>query len=81
MQYHIPKRVMSLGKRFKKEKGPELREVKTSSSSATRSLFEIERTETGGTKIGRFVLRGKNDNLPQYVYLFCLGTLYFLLAF
>jgi hypothetical protein len=65
MQYHIPKTMLSLGKRLKKEKSRELQETKTSSSSGTKSMFELERTKTGGTKIGRFVLRGKNDNLPQ----------------
>ena len=66
MQFHIPKMVSSLGKGLKKEKSADLKPAKTnSSSSGTKSMFELERTETGGTKIGRFVLRGKNDELPQ----------------
>jgi hypothetical protein len=66
MQYHIPKKVLSLGKRLKREKSPDLEPANTnSSSSGTKSMFELERTETGATKIGRFVLRGKNDDLPQ----------------
>lgn len=65
MQYHLPKAVLDLGKRVKKEKSPELRQVKTNSSLGSKFMFELERTETGGTKVGRFVLRGKNDDLPQ----------------
>jgi hypothetical protein len=66
MQFHILKTVSSLGKRLKKEKSADLEFTNTNSSySRTKSMFELERTETGATKIGRFVLRGKNDNLPQ----------------
>jgi hypothetical protein len=66
MQYDIPKKVLSLDKWLKREKSPDLEPANTnSSSSGTKSMFELERTETGATKIGRFVLRGKNDDLPQ----------------
>jgi hypothetical protein len=66
MQYHIPKTVLSLGRRLKRERNVGLQSTNTnSSSSGTKSMFELERTETGATKIGRFILRGKNDDLPQ----------------
>jgi hypothetical protein len=66
MQYPIPKTVLSLGKRLKREKSTDLQPANSnSSSSGIKSMFELERTETGATKIGRFVLRGKNDDLPQ----------------
>lgn len=65
MQYRISKTVLILGKRLKKEKNVELQPVKTNSSSWSKSMFELERTETGATKIGVFTMRGKNDDLPQ----------------
>jgi hypothetical protein len=65
MQYHIPKMVLALGGRFKKEKNVNLRLAQTNSSSWSRSMFELERTDTGATKIGIFTLRGKSDDLPQ----------------
>jgi hypothetical protein len=66
MQYHIPKMVSSLGNLLKKGKSTDLQSTNTNtSSSGTKSMFELERTDTGTTKIGRFILRGKNDDLPQ----------------
>jgi len=65
MQYHIPKTVLALGGRLKKKKNVALRLAQTNSSTGSRSMFELERTDTGATKIGIFTLRGKNDKLPQ----------------
>lgn len=66
MQYHIPKKVFTFGKRLKKEKSAELGLTPTNySESGSKSMFELERTSTGATKIWIFTLRGKKDDLPQ----------------
>lgn len=68
MRSHIPKKALTLGTGPKKGKSVAIQQTNTNSStSGSRSMFmfELERTETGATKIGKLVLRPKKDNLPQ----------------